>query len=453
MTELVERDRTIAGPGYSRWHAPAAALAIHLSIGQVYAFSVFNEPLTHLIGVTQSAPDDWSLTTLGWVFSTAIIVLGLSAACFGRWAERVGPRQTAVAAALCFGSGFLIAAFGIEAHLYSLLFLGYGVIGGCGLGLGYIAPISTLIRWFPDRPGHATGLAIMGFGGGALIGAPLAQRLIELFATEVSVGVAETFACMGVLYTGFMLLGAANIKQPPPGWVPPRRPRETILGSQRSPPEAVTVGTAVRQPQFYLLCTILCLNVTAGIGVLGQAAVMCRDMFPEVTPAGAAGFVGLLGLFNMAGRLIWSTISDRLGRRSTYAVFFGLGFCLYALIPSAGQAGSITPFVASYAVILSMYGGGFATIPAYIRDVFGSHQVGAIHGRLLLSWSVAGLVGPAIVNYLRSAEISRGVPPADAYGLIMYVMAGLLALGFLCNALMRPLARPVWSKELPISGS
>ncbi|HEV2675237.1 MAG TPA: OFA family MFS transporter [Aliidongia sp.] len=445
MTELVEQDRTIAGSGYSRWQAPAAALAIHLSIGQIYAFSVFNEPLTHLIGVTQAAPDDWSLTTIGWVFSTAIGVLGLSAALFGRWADRVGPRQTAVAAALCFGSGFLIAAFGVEAHVYALLFLGYGVIGGCGLGLGYIAPISTLIKWFPDRPGQATGLAIMGFGGGALIAAPLAQRLIGLFATEVSLGVSETFACMGVLYTGFMLLGAANLKQPPPDWVAPQRPRETILGAQRGPPKAVTVGMAVRQRQFYLMSAILCLNVTAGIGVLSQAALMCQEMFPEVTSAGAAGFVGLLGLFNMAGRLAWSTISDQLGRRPTYAIFTGLGLCLYGLIPSTGQAGSITLFIAGYAVIMSMYGGAFATLPAYIRDVFGAHQVGAIHGRLLLSWSVAGLIGPALVNYLRRAEIEHGVPHADAYSLVMYVMAGLLAAGFVCNALMRPLPRPVWT--------
>jgi|SRR5579859_397124 len=451
MTDLIERGRLIAGPGYSRWMAPAAALAVHLAIGQVYAFSVFNEPLTHLIGVTQSASDDWSLATLGWVFSTAIVVLGLSAAVCGRWVERVGPRQAATVAALCFGSGFLIAAFGIEAHLYGLLFLGYGVIGGCGLGLGYIAPISTLIKWFPDRPGLATGLAIMGFGGGALIGAPLAQGLIDRFATPVSVGVGEAFACMGVLYTGLMLLGAATLRQPPPGWLPPSQPSEPFPGDRL--PETVTVGIAVRQPQFYLLCAILCLNVTAGIGVLGQAAVMCREMFPEVSPAGAAGFVGLLGLFNMAGRLFWSTVSDHLGRRVTYGIFFGAGVCLYSLIPSTGQAGSITLFVLGYAAIMSMYGGGFATIPAYLRDVFGTYQVGAIHGRLLLSWSLAGLIGPALVNYLRQAEIARGVPNADAYSVTMYVMAGLLAVGFACNALMRPLARTRWSETPPVSGS
>ena len=439
----LDRDRSVAGPTYSRWMAPAAALAIHLSIGQVYAFSVFNEPLTHLIGVTQPAPDDWSLTTLGWVFSTAIVVLGLSAALLGRWVERVGPRQAATVAALCFGAGFLIAAFGIEAHLYCLLFLGYGVIGGCGRGLGYIAPIATLIKWFPDRPGLATGLAIMGFGGGALIGAPLAQGLIDRFATPDSVGVAETFACMGVLYAGFMLLGAATLKRPSADWIPPPAPAGALPNGALDLPESVSVAIAVRQPQFYLLSAILCLNVTAGIGVLGQAALMCREMFPEVSAAGAAGFVGLLGLFNMAGRLIWSTISDHLGRRATYAIFFGAGFCLYGIIPSTGQAGSITLFIAGYALIMSMYGGGFATIPAYLRDVFGTYQVGAIHGRLLLAWSLAGLIGPALVNYVREAEIARGVPSGDAYSVIMYVMAALLAVGFACNAAMRPLARRV----------
>jgi len=436
MFDLIDTDRSVAGPTYSRWMAPAAALAIHLSIGQVYAFSIFNEPLTHLLGITQPTPEDWSLTTLGWVFSTAIVVLGLSAALFGRWVERVGPRQTATVAALCFGSGFLIAAFGIEAHLYSLLFLGYGVIGGCGLGLGYIAPIATLIKWFPDRPGLATGLAIMGFGGGALIGAPLAQWLIDRFATDVSVGVAEAFACMGVLYTGFMLLGAATLKQPPPGWVPPPSADQ----EDRVLPQAVTVGMAVHRPQFYLLAAVLCLNVTAGIGVLGQAALMCREMFPTISATGAAGFVGLLGLFNMGGRLVWSTISDHLGRRTTYAIFFGAGFCLYAFIPSTGQAGSVVLFIAAYALIMSMYGGGFATIPAYLRDVFGTHQVGAIHGRLLVAWSVAGLIGPALVNYLRRAQLDRGVPRADAYSITLYVMAGLLAVGFVCNALIRPLS-------------
>jgi MFS family permease len=436
MFDLMEPDQTVATAGYSRWMAPAAALAIHLSIGQVYAFSVFNEPLTHLLGITQSTPEDWSLISLGWVFSIAIAVLGLSAALFGRWAERVGPRQTATVAALCFGCGFLIAAFGIEAHLYSLLLLGYGIVGGCGLGLGYIAPIATLIKWFPDRPGLATGLAIMGFGGGALIGAPLAQWLIEWFQTPVSGGVAETFACMGLLYTGLMLLGALTLRQPPPDWIPPPAPDDMA-----APPETVTVGQAVRHRQFYLMCAILCLNVTAGLGVLGQAALMCREMFPQVSAAGAAGFVGLLGLFNMGGRLVWSAISDQLGRRVTYAIFFGAGFCLYGFIPSTGQAGSITLFVLGYAVIMSMYGGGFASLPAYLRDVFGTHQVGPIHGRVLISWSLAGLIGPPLVNYLRQAELDRGVPHADAYSVVMYVMAGLLAVGFVCNAAMRELRR------------
>jgi len=436
MFDLIDHDRTIAEPTYSRWMAPAAALAIHLSIGQVYAFSVFNEPLTHLLGITSETPDDWSLATLGWVFSTAIVVLGLSAALFGRWAERVGPRQTATVAALCFGGGWLIAAFGVEAHLYSLLLLGYGIVGGCGLGLGYIAPIATLIKWFPDRPGLATGLAIMGFGGGALIGAPLAQWLIDAFSTPVSAGVAETFACMGVLYTGFMLVGAATLKLPPPDWVGPPAP-----DGVEPLPEAVTLARAVRTPPFYLVCAILCLNVTAGLGVLGQAAVMCREMFPEVSATGAAGFVGLLGLFNMAGRLIWSAISDQLGRKLTYALFFGAGFCLYGFIPSTGQAGSITLFVLGYGLILSMYGGAFATLPAYLRDIFGTYQVGPIHGRVLIAWSLAGLIGPPLVNYLREAELDRGVPHADAYSVVMYVMAGLLALGFLCNAVVRPLPR------------
>lgn len=358
----------------------------------------------------------------------------MSAALFGRWVERVGPRLAMAVAALCFSGGFVVAAAGVAWHQLWLVYLGYGVLGGCGLGIGYISPVSTLIKWFPDRPGMATGLAIMGFGGGALVAAPLEVELMARFPVP---GVWQSFLVLGVIYLGFMLLGAAVVRVPPEGWTPPGW----------TPPPAVQVRgveatEAIRTRQFWLLWLVLCLNVTAGIGVLGQASPMIQEMFPGRIDAGAAaGFVGLLSLFNMAGRFFWSSISDRIGRRATYAIFFALGLALYATVPLAGRIGSVSLFVAGFALILSLYGGGFATIPAYLRDLFGTLQVSAIHGRLLTAWSVAGVLGPVLVNYLRAWQIERGVPPAQAYTVTMYVMAALLALGWLCNRLIRPLEK------------
>ncbi len=426
---LLDRAGTVAPPGYSRWMVPPAALAVHLSIGQAYAFSPFNLPMTRLLGGTDA---DWTLAGLGWIFSLAIAVLGLSAALFGSWVERVGPRRAMTVAALCFSGGFVVAAAGVAWHQLWLVYLGYGVLGGCGLGIGYISPVSTLIKWFPDRPGMATGLAIMGFGGGALVAAPLEVALMACFPSP---GVWQTFLALGAIYLAFMLVGAAVVRVPPEGWTPPGW----------TPPQAaqvrgIPVAEAIRTRQFWLLWAVLCLNVTAGIGVLGQASPMIQEMFPgRVDAAAAAGFVGLLSLFNMGGRFFWSSISDRIGRRATYAIFFALGLALYAVVPLAGNLGSIGLFVTGFALILSLYGGGFATIPAYLRDLFGTFQVSAIHGRLLTAWSVAGVLGPVLVNYLRAWQIGRGVPPAQAYTVTMYIMAALLAVGFVCNRLIRPL--------------
>ncbi|HTY51552.1 MAG TPA: OFA family MFS transporter [Steroidobacteraceae bacterium] len=426
---LLSRERTVAGPGFSRWMVPPAALCIHLCIGQVYAFSVFNLPLTKLIGITHSAPGDWRLTGVGWIFSIAIAILGVSAALFGRWVEDGGPRRAMVAAALCFSLGFFVAAAGVRLHQLWLVILGYGVLGGCGLGLGYISPVSTLMKWFPDRPGMATGMAIMGFGGGAFIASPLSVWLMRRFTTPVHLGVAESFVVLGCGYLVFMLVGAAIVRVPAPGW---RVPAHAAASAR--PGADVYVYDALRTPQFWLLWGVLCMNVTAGIGILGQASAMSQEIFPgRVTAAAAAGFVGLLSLFNMAGRFFWATISDLIGRRNTYFCFFVLGAVLYALVPRTGAAGSVAMFVACSAVIISMYGGGFATIPAYLRDMFGTRYVGAIHGMIITAWSVAGLLGPTLVNYIRQYEIDRGVPRTEAYDVTMYLMAGLLGVGLLCN--------------------
>jgi MFS family permease len=435
---LLHRDRTIAGPGFSRWMVPPAALCVHLCIGQAYAFSVFNLPMTKLVGITQSAPDDWKLTELGWIFSIAIVFLGLSAALLGRWVEEGGPRRAMVAAALCWGGGFLVSAAGVTIHNIWLVYLGYGVLGGIGLGIGYISPVSTLIKWFPDRPGMATGMAIMGFGGAAFIASPLSVALMHTFSTPTHVGVAETFVVLGLIYFCFIMVGAAIVRLPPPGWAPagyvaPAQPKKLITTRD------VFVYQALRTPQFWLIWWVLCLNVTAGIGVLGQASAMSQEMFPgRITATAAAGFVGLMSLFNMVGRFFWASVSDFIGRKNTYFVFFALGFVLYALVPYTGNAGSIALFVLSFCIIISMYGGGFATVPAYLRDMFGTRYVGAIHGMLLTAWAAAGIFGPVLVNYIRQYNVDHGIPKAQAYNVTMYLLAALLALGFLCNLLIRP---------------
>lgn len=453
---FLSREATIAPAGFNRWKVPVAALCIHLCIGQIYAFSVFNKPLTQLIGITTPSSEDWSLTQLGWIFSLALFFLGASAATFGKWMERVGPRRAMFAAALCFSSGFLLSALGIYLHQLWLLYLGSGVIGGIGLGLGYISPVSTLIKWFPDRPGMATGMAIMGFGGGGMIASPLAVYLMDRFRSASSTGVGETFLVMGVLYLALMLTGAYLVRVPAKGWLPkgfdPTKKKQQKMVTTAH----VVVDRAVKTRQFYLLFGVLMLNVTAGIGVLGQASVMIQELFSEASVGAAkainaqeaAGFVMLLSLFNMVGRFFWSSLSDHIGRRTTYIIFFSLGIVLYAAVPSVGASGSVVLFIAAFAVIMSMYGGGFATIPAYLRDLFGTKQVGAIHGRLLLAWSAAAIVGPVLINYLRQYQLEvKRLPAAEVYSVTMYIMAGLLLIGLLLNLLVTPVREEFHHRE------
>ena len=451
MASFFDRNSQIAGPGFSRWLVPPAALAIHLCIGQAYAFSVFKLPMTKLIGITASAPDDWKQTQLGWIFSIAIVFLGLSAAVFGRWVESGGPRRAMFTAACCFGGGFLVAAFGVQIHNIWVIYLGYGVLGGIGLGIGYISPVSTLIIWFPDRPGMSTGMAIMGFGGGAMIASPLSLMLMKQFATATSVGVTETFVTMGAIYFLVMMFGVFLVRLPADGWKPEGFVPRSVAGDMITVGN-VAVDVAFQTRQFWQLWLVLCMNVTAGIGILETASPMIQEMFPgHVTAAAAGGFVGLLSIFNMAGRFAWSSTSDFIGRRSTYMIFFALGIVLYAAIPSIGHMGSVPLFVAVCAVLLSMYGGGFATIPAYLKDVFGTMHVGAIHGRLLTAWSVAGVLGPVLVNYIRDYQLAHGVAKADAYSITMYLMAVLLVVGFTANWFMKPVESRFYVKGEPLS--
>ena len=437
MASLLSKERIMARPGFSRWWMLPAALLINLSVGQAYAFSVFNLPLTRAVGITESVPGDWRLTTLGWVFTLAYVFLGLSAGFGAAWLERAGPRKSGFVAAVCWGAGFLISAVGVQIHQVWLLYIGYGVIGGCGLGLGFTTPIATLIRWFPDRRGMATGMAVMGFGGGAIIAAPLSAMLMNRFASPTSVGVAETFVVLGVMYLAMMLTGAFMFRLPPPGWKPAGW--EPGAATQLVTTHHVHVSKAAKTKQFRLLWLMLLLNVTAGLGVLGQASAMIQEVFGgAISAVAAAAFVGLLSFFNMGGRLFWASLSDVIGRKTTYGLFLGLGPVLYALVPLTGELGSIVWFVGCFAVILTMYGGGFATMPAYVADLFGTQYVGAIHGRVLTALSVAGVIGPVLVNYIREYQISMGVPKADAYNLTMFIMAGLLVIGFFINMAMKP---------------
>jgi MFS family permease len=455
MAGMLSRERIIAKPGFNRWLVPPAALAIHLSIGMAYGFSVFWLPLSRAIGITKPAPGDWKISTLGWMFTLFFVFLGSSAALFGAWLERVGPRKAGVVAAFCWSGGFMISALGVYLHQILLLWLGAGVIGGCGLGLGYISPVSTLIKWFPDRRGMATGMAIMGFGGGAMIGAPLADILMKHFATPTDVGVAKTFIAMGLIYFVAMMCGAFGYRLPPPGWRPLGWTPPALQGAMITS-RNVHVSQAWRTPQFWLLWMVLCMNVSAGIGVIGIASPMIQEIFGgrligvpgslnELTQTQkaqlatiGAGFAALLSLFNIGGRIGWASLSDYIGRKRTYFIFFALGILLYSSAPFAGRAGHVTLFVLIFCLILTMYGGGFATIPAYLADLFGTQYVGAIHGRLLTAWSTAGILGPVLVNYIREYQIDRGVPNAQAYNVTMYVLAGLLVIGLLCNLAVRP---------------
>src|SRR6267154_2359880 len=467
---ILDREHTIAKAGFNRWLVPPAALCIHLCIGMAYGFSVFWLPLSRAIGLTapKACPDmslwqelfttscDWKVASLGWMYTLFFVLLGVSAAIWGGWLERAGPRKAGFVAAMCWGGGLLIGAFGIYVHQLWIMWLGAGVIGGVGLGLGYISPVSTLVKWFPDRRGMATGMAIMGFGGGAMIGAPLANLLINYFKTPTSVGVWETFATMGVIYFVFMMIGAfayrvSPVGWQPDGWTPPVKANAMISANN------VHLNDAHWTPQFWLIWGVLCLNVSAGIGVIGMASPMLQEIFagkliglPDVgfnalsaaqkvtIAAIAAGFAGLLSLFNIGGRVFWASLSDYIGRKNTYFCFFLLGIALYALAPTFASMGSKLLFVSAFCIILSMYGGGFATVPAYLADMFGTQFVGAIHGRLLTAWSTAGIIGPVVVNYIREAQLAAGVPRDQLYNTTMYILCAMLIVGLICNYLIKP---------------
>ncbi len=553
IPKFLLKESITAKPGFNRWLVPPASIAIHLCIGSVYAWSVFNTPLSQELGVVGAAASDWKFEHIVWIFSIAIVFLGLAAAIAGRWLEKVGPRCVGVTAAILWGGGFIVGALGIKFHSLPLLYLGYGVLGGCGLGLGYVSPVSTLIRWFPDRRGMATGMAIMGFGGGAMLGAPMKRWLLAKFSqkpdflgpegdvplitengvrfVETAAGKQEvivasaadlsslgegflpgvyavgtgntgafmTFLTLGILYLIVMLIAAMAYRVPaegwkPDGWSPPADTASKKMMTQND----VGISSAMKTPQFVMLWIVLCMNVTAGIGVIGVAKTMIGEIFGTSLSAEAkagfffANYVLMISVFNMVGRFFWASISDWIGRKATYTIFFVLGCALYLSIPwSAANAGASTmssSFISFYAatmIIFTMYGGGFATIPAYLADLFGSKFVGAIHGRLLTAWSIAGVLGPVAIAKLRASSINKAVdnlaskidpalflekfgapiekleelknaktvtvqklmeiapegaidPTPTLYNTTMYTMAALLVIGFFANILVKP---------------
>ncbi len=487
MASFLAKENTIAGANFNRWLVPPAALAVHLSIGMAYGFSVFWKPLGNALmgadgkplaacaaGATTfgeklsgtlralTATDcNWTQFDLGWMYTLFFVLLGCSAALWGGWLEREGPRKAGFVSALCWCGGLLISAYGVYSHQLWMMWLGSGVIGGIGLGLGYISPVSTLIKWFPDRRGMATGMAIMGFGGGAMIGSPLATKLMANFASPGEVGVWQTFVALAAIYLVFMLCGAFGYRVPPTGWkpadwTPPVSQQNTMIATRH-----VHLKNAHKTPQFWLLWIVLCMNVSAGIGIIGAAAPMLQETFggaligqsdigfaeikkdEALTAAAAAvgaGFVGLISLFNIFGRIGWASSSDKLGRKRTYFIFFTLGAILYCAASYVAGFKSLALFVACFCVIASMYGGGFATIPAYLADMFGTQFVGAIHGRLLTAWSTAGILGPVVVNYLHDTRLEAGVPFDKIYAPIFVVLAGMLVVGFIANLLVKPVA-------------
>jgi MFS family permease len=465
---FLDRESTIASPRFNRWLVPPAALAIHLCIGMAYGFSVFWLPMSKLIpgaGVCHAGFIDeltatgcnWTVADVTHIFETFIAMLGVSAALWGGWLERAGPRRAGLIAAVCWGGGLVLGGYGVSIHQLWLVFLGCGVIGGVGQGLGYITPVSTLIKWFPDRRGMATGFAIMGYGGGALIGSPLAVAIMAHFAKGGVPGVSAALMILGAIYFVVMSLGALGFRVAPSGWRPAGWTPKTTETNSLITRRHVHLNTAWKTPQFWLIWGVLCLNVTAGIAVISIASPMFQDVFggrllgldvhatlsttqKAAIAAAAAGLVGLISLFNSLGRIFWASISDFLGRKSTYFVFFILGIALYCSLPTLGHLGLAIGFVAAVCIILTMYGGGFATIPAYLADIFGTQMVGAIHGRILTAWSVAGVAGPMLIAYLRQVQLDSGVAKALVYDRTLYIMAGLLAVGLVCNLLIRPVS-------------
>ncbi len=487
MAGFFSKEHITADANFNRWLVPPAALAVHLSIGMAYGFSVFWKPLGNALMDESGKPVaacaagastfgeklsgtatalfatdcNWTQFDLGWMYTLFFVLLGCSAALWGGWLERAGPRKAGLVATLCWCGGLLISAFGVYTHQLWMMWLGSGVIGGVGLGLGYISPVSTLIKWFPDRRGMATGMAIMGFGGGAMIGSPMAAKLMEYFSTPTSVGVWQTFVTMAAIYAVFMLCGSLGYRVPPLGWkpanwTPPAAKNNTMIATRH-----VHLKNAHKTPQFWLLWIVLCMNVSAGIGIIGAAAPMLQETFGgalidqpgmgfdevkkdallSVAAASVgAGFVGLISIFNIFGRFAWATSSDKLGRKRTYYIFFVLGALMYCTATYVAGFKSLALFVGSFCIIASMYGGGFATIPAYLADMFGTQFVGAIHGRLLTAWSTAGILGPVVVNYLHDTRLEAGVPFGQIYAPIFLVLAGLLVIGFIANMLVKPVA-------------
>lgn len=402
------------GDTKNRWLIAASAVGIHLSIGSVYAWSVFAKPIVSRCG--------WEFREVQFTFSIAIFFLGLSAALLGQYVERRGPRRAGTLASVFFGLGIAGSGVAIHADCLVLLYLCYGVLGGIGLGMGYIVPVSTLVKWFPDRRGLATGLAIMGFGFASLISSPIIERLI------MTVGLANTFFLMGLAYFVVMFLSSQYLAPPAPGWMPEgyvHMPVSARTKRIREDPWQLTAREAVRTRRFYWLWLMLFINVTCGIAVISVASPMAQEAV-GMTPCQAAAMVGLIGLFNGGGRIAWASLSDYIGRANTYTAFFGIQLAAFLVLPKAANA---LLFEALLFLIMTCYGGGFACIPAFIGDLFGTKQLAAIHGCTLTAWAAAGLIGPVFAAWVRQTT--------GSYSGTLSVFLVLFALALLISMVIR----------------
>ncbi|MBB6428205.1 L-lactate MFS transporter [Algisphaera agarilytica] len=398
----------------NRWLVALSGVGIHISIGSVYAYSVMTLPLKEALG--------WQKSDITMAFSVAIVCLGLSAAFLGHFVEKHGPRASGMLAAICYGLGTIGAGLAVRFESLPMFIAAYGVLGGIGLGVGYITPVSTLVKWFPDKRGLATGMAIMGFGFAAMIFGPVMQKLFS------TVGPSNTFLILGSVYFVVIFCSALYIAPPPKGWKPAQLDETEGVSKpkrvQREDLAQLTVFEAIRTKRFYFMWTMLFINITCGIALISVASPMAQEM-AGMSAAAAAAMVGFMGLFNGIGRIGWASLSDYIGRPATYAAFFSIQIVAFFLLTKSPAPWQ---FQALVLLILTCYGGGFASVPAFLGDLFGTKQLGAIHGYTLTAWAAAGLVGPTLVTRVQEAT--------GNYATTLYVFAGLFVLALAVTGLM-----------------
>lgn len=393
----------------NKWLIVLSAIGIHICIGSVYAWSVLTKPIMQAMGFT--------LQETTWTFSIAILFLGLSAGFLGSYVEKHGPRRSGLVSTVFFGIGMLGTAFALSQHSLLLMYLFYGVIGGIGLGTGYITPVSTLVKWFPNNRGLATGLAIMGFGFASLIAGPVMQLLIAKY------GLINNFIILGCVY--MVIMTASSLYLEPPKVPAVAEVKAKLASLPENNQAQYTVNEAMKTWHFYALWWIFFTNITCGIGLLAVASPMAQEVI-QMTPLAAASMVGIIGLLNGLGRIVWSTISDYIGRRNTYIMFFLLEIVAFYMLASVTDS---FLFQALIFLIITCYGGGFSCMPAYLSDLFGTKQLSAIHGRILTAWGLAGIAGPLLLSWIKETT--------NSYSITLYFFSGCFIISLLIAVILK----------------